>query len=70
MNIEVGTLEEKIYDEFVNSDWECYESKEHEYKIFYNEVSDLVYASNLEDFTKDEIIEMLKKQIEELEENL
>ena len=68
--MKVGSLEEKIYDEFVNSDWECYESKEREYKIFYNEVSDLVYASNLEDFTKDEIIEMLKKQIEELEDNL
>lgn len=68
--MKVGSLEEKIYDEFVNSDWECYESKEHEYKIFYNEVSDLVYASNLEDFTKEEILEILKEKIERLEEVL
>ena len=69
--MEVGSLEEKIYDEFVNSDWEYHEEdKEKYYKTFYKEISELVYSNNIEDFTKKEILEMLKELIESLEDNL
>ena len=31
--MEVGSLEEKIYDEFVNSDWEYHEEEEMEEEV-------------------------------------
>ena len=63
--MEVGSLEEKIYDEFVNNDWEYNDSadKERAYKIFYEAIEGLAYSSNLDDFSKEDIIEMLKEEI-------
>lgn len=61
-------MQEKIYDEFVNSDWEYHEEdKEMEYKIFHEEIKEFVYSNNIEDFTKEEILEILKEKIERLE---
>lgn len=40
------------------------------YKVFKNAIDDIANMSNPEDFTKDDILQMLKEELESLDEEL
>lgn len=60
-------MEEKIREEF-SRNWEYDDSsdKERAYKIFYEAIEDLAYSNNLDDFTKEDIIDILKEELEQV----